>query len=206
MKRIYSSFTAFLILIMVCGCVDQTEDVFLPDYLIRNALRKEIDELENDLNLSFSKENFDERTGGYLFNCEIQFGERTATQIEFQFWHNKLSTILYRFPNLNQPEDAYCFIKELAAKAKEKHPSAMLDTYGRDSTFIKYPDYREFEIAAEASWKELPLPAEAIDLYSLDERTQVEYNFTLYESGLFFSSVRYAAVIERSIDAEAHFK
>ena len=54
--------------------------------------------------------------------------------------------------------------------------------------------------------KELPLPAEAIDLYSLDERTQVEYNFTLYESGLFFSSVRYAAVIERSIDAEAHFK
>lgn len=82
----------------------------------------------------------------------------------------------------------------------------MLDTYGRDSTFIKYPDYREFEIAAEASWKELPLPAEAIDLYSLDERTQVEYNFTLYESGLFFSSVRYAAVIERSIDAEAHFK
>lgn len=49
MKRIYSSFTAFLILIMVCGCVDQTEDVFLPEYLIRNALRKEIDELENDL-------------------------------------------------------------------------------------------------------------------------------------------------------------
>lgn len=63
MKRIYSSFTAFLILIMVCGCVDQIEDVFLPEYLIRNALRKEIDELENDLNLSFSKENFDERTG-----------------------------------------------------------------------------------------------------------------------------------------------
>ena len=197
MKRVLYLLLSVLLVLSLCACRSQNQLTSLlePENILETALNKSSEEVESSLEVTFSEENRNQATGGYVFPCSVTFGEQTADQVELQFAQEKLSAAMYTFSDIQSPEEGWEFLKKLGKTMEKKGcKSAMEDLYGQSSSFERYDSYDAFYTDAEERWDTNPLPAEAIDLYYVGEHAQCELSLAVSQEGAFSATVTYSEI------------
>lgn len=197
MKRALSICFSVLLILTLCACHSQPKQnsVLGPETILETALNKSPEEVESALEVTFSEENRNTATGGYVFPCGVTFGEQTAGQVELQFAQEKLSAAMYTFSDIQSPEEGWEFLKKLSqTMGTEGRKSAMEDLYGQSSSFERYDSYDAFSAAAEEQWDSNPLPAEAMDLYYVGDHAQCQLSLAVSQEGVFSTTVTYSEI------------
>lgn len=111
MKKMVCSLLAFLLL---TGCAPAVDPDLTPESIMKNALRKSEEEVQEALGVSFEGAETGAQPNYYLLECSVPFGDQVADQIEFQFYKGKLACVRYTFSALKTPEETWDFLAGMA--------------------------------------------------------------------------------------------
>lgn len=179
-----------------------------PANLLEKALRLTQPEVEETLGLTFSEDSVNPRTGGYLLDCQVAFGDMTATQVDLGFGKVNqededalLLSAAYQFSFDTAQEGWEAFQASVEEARDQGAISTMEEYYGQESGFIRYGTFEEFDAGARESMGESGLPTvECLDRFYVDDRTICEYSFVYAPDQGYIASVSYSAEIVRTIN------
>lgn len=179
-----------------------------PANLLEKALRLPQPEVEETLGLTFSEDSVNPRTGGYLLDCQVAFGDMTATQVDLGFGKVNqededalLLSVAYQFSFDTAQEGWEAFQASVEEARDQGAISTMEEYYGQESGFIRYGTFEEFDASARESMGESGLPTvECLDRFYVDDRTICEYSFVYAPDQGYIASVSYSAEIVRTMD------
>lgn len=180
-----------------------------PINMLQNALRLTQSEVEETLGLAFSEDNINFRTGGYLLDCQVDFGDMTATQVDLGFGkvnqedENKLLlSVAYQFSFDTAQEGWEAFQTAVEEARSQGAISTMEEYYGQESGFIRYGTFEDFDAGAREAMGKSGLPTvECLERFYVDDRTICEYSFVYApEEEGYIASVGYSAEIVRTIN------
>lgn len=179
-----------------------------PANLLEKALRLTQPEVEETLGLTFSEDSVNPRTGGYLLDCQVAFGDMTATQVDLGFGKVNqededalLLSVAYQFSFDTAQEGWEAFQASVEEARDQGAISTMEEYYGQESGFIRYGTFEEFDAGARESMGESGLPTvECLDRFYVDDRTICEYSFVYAPDQGYIASVSYSAEIVRTIN------
>lgn len=179
-----------------------------PANLLEKALRLTQPEVEETLGLTFSEDSVNPRTGGYLLDCQVAFGDMTATQVDLGFGKVNqededalLLSVAYQFSFDTAQEGWEAFQASVEEARDQGAISTMEEYYGQESGFIRYGTFEEFDAGARESMGESGLPTvECLDRFYVDDRTICEYSFVYAPDQGYIASVSYSAEIVRTMD------
>ena len=106
MKKMVCALLAFLLL---AGCAPAVDPDLTPESIMKNALRKSEEEVQEALGISFEGAETGAQPNYYLLECSVPFGDQVADQIEFQFYKGKLACVRYTFSALETPKETWDF-------------------------------------------------------------------------------------------------
>ena len=191
------------------GFVDLTEDAgtLAPKNVLDKALRLTQPEVESALDVTLSEDSKNPRSGGYLVDCDVSFGDVSATQLDFQF--NKVNqedqdllllAVGYQF-EFETAQEGWETFQAMSQAARNQGAKAMTqEYYSQESGFVRYGTFEEFDAGARESTEKSGLPTvECVDLFYVDERTTCEYSFTYAPDQGFIATVFYGADVNRSV-------
>lgn len=205
MKKMVCSLLAFLLL---TGCAPAVDPDLTPESIMKNALRKSEEEVQEALGISFEGAETGAQTNFYLLECSVPFGDQVADQIEFQFNRGNLTCVRYTFSSLGTPEETWDFLAGMAQESREQGlPSAMEDIYGHGSTYDSYDSFEDFQAMMREDIEKTGYPKHiAEDRLYVDERTYVAYTMDFNLEYPIFMGIQYAAAIVRPLDGEPYFQ
>ena len=198
------------------GFVSLPEDTgtLAPENVLKNALRLTQPEVESALGITLSEDSVNPRSGGYLVDCDVSFGEAEATQVDLQFNQVNpedqdllLLSVGYQF-TFETAEEGWNAFQAMSQAARSQGAKAFTEEYySQESGFVRYATFEEFDAGARESVEKSGLPTvECVDLFYVNENTTCEYSFTYAPDQGFIATVFYSADMTRSVGEENTLK
>ncbi len=203
MRKIF--FLMIVLFFMLTGCSGKDPPNLSPDNILKNALRKTQEEVEEALGVDLEADSLEGSptyAGVFDIPHEEAFGDKTSSLVELQFLDDKLGAAVYVF-DFTDAGEAWDYLAEMShAAAQEGKQSAMLEVFGQErSAFDEYNSYEEYA-------KSIPKGETislAYDCYFIDDNTYCKYQLEFGRYDPFRATISYEALISRSVSSGTEF-